>query len=129
MLAVGGGLGEIDIDLEFLVQNTVPFSYRKRSPFAYLTVAMENRAGSFFYGVTANGFKFDGWDTYEEQQEYKVNLGYRLHAGKVPIDLLGGWRHMRLKFRIDNTYGNTASSTTRADIDWKGPFLGVAVTF
>lgn len=68
--------------------------------------------------------KFHGGDSAGEDIDYKVEFGFRLADGKIPVDLEGGWRHSRLKLEIDE-----ADAKTNADIELKGPYLGLAVTF
>lgn len=124
VLSIGGGVGRVNIDMSLLVEQSYKFSYHKSSPFGYLLLSMENRRDRFFYGATAKGLRFSGWGTYEEHQEYRLDAGWRLYERRQAIDLLAGWRHTRLKFDIGND-----ARRTRADLDWLGPFVGVAVTF
>lgn len=123
-LGFGFGAGQIGIDLNFATATGAFFTYEADNPFGYLTIRMMNRHDRLFYGFTLNGIKFDDGETYEEDIDYILNFGYRLVEGKSPIDLHGGWRQMNLKFEI-----KTPTSGTRADIELRGPYLGLSATF
>lgn len=124
LLSLGFGAGKLDLDVQFDVESGSDFDYQRTDPYGYLILNVQNRLDRFFYGFTVNGVKFHGEDSAAEDIDYKVKFAYRLLEGNIPVDIHGGWRHMRLKLEIDES-----DSATNADIELKGPYLGVGVTF
>ncbi len=123
-LSIGVGAGKLDLDVAFDVDTGSSFYYQRTDPYGYLLLSAENRQDRFFYGFSVNGMKFHGEDSAGEDIDYKVKLAYRLVEGRAPVDIHAGWRHTHLELEIDES-----DSATNADIELKGPYLGLAVTF
>lgn len=124
LLAVGVGLGQIDVAMDFVVAGGSSFNYDVESPFGYVSVKMVNRVDRFFYGAVIGGMVFNSDRVNANETDYRLSLGWRLLQGKTPVDIDGGWRHMQLGLDIDS-----ADSSNSVDLELKGPYLGVMATF
>lgn len=124
LLAVGVGLGKIDVDMDFVVGGGSRFNYDAESPFGYMSVKMVNRVDRFFYGAVIGGMLFNNDTVNASETDYRLSLGWRLLEGKTPLDIDGGWRHMQLGLDI-----NSADSSNSVDLELNGPYLGVMATF
>lgn len=123
-LSLGAAAGKLEVGMDFLVNNGAGFSYDDSTPFGYVTLNMANKHGPIFYGFSVNGLRFSGKNQSEEEIDYKVKFAYRHMVGALPVDFRWGWRHMNLKFEIENNTGST-----KADIELKGPYLGLGTSF
>lgn len=124
LLAIGVGVGKIDVNMDFLVAGNSSFNYDVSSPFGYMSVKMVNRVDRFFYGAVIGGMLFNNDSVNASETDYRLSFGWRLVEGKTPVDIDGGWRHMQLGLDIRAT-----DSSNSVDLELMGPYLGVMATF
>ena len=124
VFSLGVGVGQVDIDMLLSTEDSLNFSYRDRQPYGYLSIDMANRHEWFYYGFSLNTFKVHAGEVEEDHIDYRIDFGFRVHRGSVPVDVMVGWRHLDIQFDIQNS-----DSETVADFDISGPYLGLSISY
>ena len=124
VFGIGLGVGQLHIDLNVTPDVGSYLIYREKQPFGYLNFHMANRHERFYYGFTINAIKIKFEEIAENFSDYKIDFGYRMIDTAVKWDILAGYRLMNIEFDM-----HFPPNTTSADVQLKGPFLGLSVSY